>query len=139
MKMDLIIEFILNGMFKDIPFSEVAPRMTLIRKYGEIKGFNKKNRIYEILKKDNVLFYLGFGARGKLEGVRICDVLSLKIDYTFIEKLLQTNNISYEFNTSKMICVLENDVKIYFDEDRKYIIEILKTENQMIEKKLLAV
>jgi hypothetical protein len=108
---------------------------------GDVEGINKKNGVFEVLKKDNVFYYFGFGARGNLSGIKIGSISSLKINSNFIKKMLQSNNIAFEFDSSNMLCILENQVKIYFDfdknENNNYVKEILKTEDQIIEKKLL--
>lgn len=138
MKLDVIIGFLLEGTFPFISSHLRFTRMMLIQILGHVEGINKKNGVYEILKKDNVLFYFGFGSMGNLGGIRIFDIQHLKIEYSFVLDLLQNNNINYEFDSDKMMCQIENGVKVYFDEEQKYILEILKAEDKTLEKRLTA-
>lgn len=136
MKKDLVIEFILKGEFPNIPFGTRTTRMSLINMLGMMEGVNKKNGVYEILKKENIVFYFGMGARGHLQGIKINNLLSLKIERNSIQELLQSNNILYKLDED--VLVLDNGIIISFDENQKNIIEVLKADTQMIESKMLA-
>ena len=51
-----ILKLLFSGKINDLDFSPHTSRMTLLKKYGELKGINKKNGVYEMLIKDNMLF-----------------------------------------------------------------------------------
>lgn len=140
MQFDSVINFILTGQLLNIPFGARTSRMELKQFLGNVQGLNKKNGVYEIIKKDNAFFYFGFGARGSLTGVKLNNLLPLKITMCFINDLLTKNNILYQSSGQNKFYILENGVKIYFEEleGKKYLKELIKADNNAIAENLLS-
>jgi hypothetical protein len=141
MEIDLIVTFILTGFYLEIPFGTETSRMRLLQILGEVEGLNKKNGVFEIFKKNNVFFYLGFGGRGMLSGIKIGDISFLKIHLSFIDELLTKNKIHYKKVNKNMTYILDNGVKIFFNEieGQKLIKEIVKADSKITEDKLLMI
>ena len=140
MKYDLVINFILTGQLFNIPFGARTTRMELIQFLCNVEGFNKRNGVYEIIKKENAFFYFGFGTRGNLAGVKLNNLSSLEITKNIIDDLLAKNNILNQSNGQDHTYFLENGVKIYFKELRgqKFVNEIIKADSNVILNSLMS-
>jgi hypothetical protein len=112
MEIDTVLNFIITGIFLNMPFGTKTSRINLIQLLGDIEGINKQNGVFEIIKKKNAYFYCGLGTRGALSGVK------------------NKQNNSY---------ILSNGVKINFKDlnGEEIVNEILKVESNFIEERFL--
>jgi hypothetical protein len=143
MEKDTVLNLIINGFHEDFPFESKINRVTLLETFGTLEGINKKNGVFEILKKHSILFYVGYGTIGFLNGIRICDLLKFKISNSQIEEILKEHKINYTSNPNSKIYILGNVVKIFFTtlEEEKdelfYVSEVIRCQNLNIEKRLM--
>jgi hypothetical protein len=141
MEKDTVLNLIINGFHEDFPFESKINRVTLLDTFGILEGINKKNGVFEILKKHSILFYVGYGAIGFLGGIRICDLLKFKKSSSQIDEILQEYKINHTSNENTRIYILENGVKIFFNtlekEELFYVSEVIKCQNLNMEKRLM--
>lgn len=135
MSYDVINDFIINGSINGINLKSSYTRTSIINKLGSVEGINKKNRTYEILKKNNILFYVGYGSIGFLQGIRIFNLLPMKIEYEYVKNVLKDNFTILTYDNSIIIITI-NGVKIYFDPIYKYVTDLIISKDESIEKKL---
>jgi hypothetical protein len=140
MEKDTVLNLIIDGFHKDFPFESKTNRVSLLETFGILEGINRKNGIFEILKKNSIFFYVGYGTIGFLNGIRICDLVNMKIDISFIDEILFTNKIKFKVDSIERIYVLENGVKIFFrkeeGEENLFVSEVIKTRHPDTEKRL---
>jgi len=111
---DDIWEFLRSGKIYNLEFGPRTSRLTLLKKFEKIIGGDKKNGVYDILIKDNIIFQMGHGARGMLEAVKIINLETYSICKEHVIQFLNKNNIHFELQSENSLIALEPTWIIYF-------------------------
>lgn len=111
---DKIVNFLLTGDFEGLRQNYIDSRMPILRRFGEMKGFNKKGGVYAALYKDNIFYYVGHGSIGRLAGIRITNITEFELDYGFILKLLQEHRIPFQYRSPYVLSLNKYNMYLHF-------------------------
>ena len=122
----------MTGSYDSIIFGQMTNRQTITNKLGKISGKNKKNGLFEILYKDNVYYYVGFGVIGFLQGIKISELYKYKLDLNSILKELSLLKITYEVICSEKVFLKDKKIYMFFKSetiDEHYLEEVIKAND----------
>lgn len=101
-------ELIMNVAFTDIENYDFATSYTIV-----------PNRKIFLLNDDNSFMYESYERKGALcDDVKMVDGCAYKIKTSFLEKLLQSNNVNHMFWNESKIKFIENKDAIFLDVDK---------------------
>lgn len=141
MTIEDIQNYIISGEIFGLSLTPRIGRMDLLNDFGHLEGINKKNGVYEILKYQNLIFYVGFGTRGSLEGIKMTNLDDLKITMEEIEKILEANKINFQMTSNVIHCQTGNELILNFSPDGNgnyYLDNLINVEDKVLLDKLIS-
>ena len=90
-----IINFILNNNLDEIGMNHVSRQM-LINSIADIQKRQKKDKVYSVLETENIVFYVGYGSIGFVEGLVLKNLYDTNISLQEF-----TEFINYSTSTTK--------------------------------------